>query len=114
MLFRSLLSHSLRRELEAAARAVVKIETATEPRFQDLFVQAMAFPHAIAPTPFLANLVDLPARRPGNNKGGAGRRRRGGRSDAAAASAVVSTTTSDQSATSKNANDPTGQKGLST
>ena len=113
---RALLSHSLRRELEAAARAVVKIETATEPRFQELFVQAMAFPHAIAPTPFLANLVDLPARRPGNNEGGAGRRRRGGRSDAAAASAAAttSTTTSEQSTTSENAHDPTGQKGQPT
>ena len=32
------------------SRNVTKIETATEPRFQELFVAAMAFPHATAPT----------------------------------------------------------------
>jgi uncharacterized 2Fe-2S/4Fe-4S cluster protein (DUF4445 family) len=42
---------------------VTKIETATEPRFQELFVAAMAFPHATASTPYLAAQVELPARR---------------------------------------------------
>jgi uncharacterized 2Fe-2S/4Fe-4S cluster protein (DUF4445 family) len=60
---RALLSRSLRREMEATARGVVKIETATEPRFQELFVAAMAFPHASAPTPHLAAMVTLPGRR---------------------------------------------------
>ena len=46
-------------------RGVIKIETATEPRFQELFVAAMAFPHATAPSPNLASVVDLArARRP--------------------------------------------------
>jgi uncharacterized 2Fe-2S/4Fe-4S cluster protein (DUF4445 family) len=74
---RALLSRTLRAELEAAARRVVKIETATEPRFQELFVQAMAFPHATAPAPNLASLVALPARREVAADGG--RRRRSGR-----------------------------------
>ena len=44
-------------------RHVVKIETATEPRFQELFVAAMAFPHATAPTPAPGGAsVDLPQR----------------------------------------------------
>jgi uncharacterized 2Fe-2S/4Fe-4S cluster protein (DUF4445 family) len=60
---RALLSASLRAELEQAARAVTKIETATEPRFQELFVGAMAFPHATAPSPQLSTLVTLPDRR---------------------------------------------------
>jgi hypothetical protein len=33
-----------------------------EPRFQELFVAAMAIPHASAPTDHLATLVDLPRR----------------------------------------------------
>jgi uncharacterized 2Fe-2S/4Fe-4S cluster protein (DUF4445 family) len=69
----ALLSRARRAEMERAVRGVVKIETATEPRFQELFVAAMAFPHATAPTPHLAGLVELPAhRRPGPP----GRRRR--------------------------------------
>ena len=56
---RALLSRQLRSEIEVAARRVVKIETAIEPRFQELFVNAMAFPHATALTPHLAQLVTL-------------------------------------------------------
>ena len=40
----ALLSRALRAEMEQAVRDVVKIETATEPRFQELFVAAMATP----------------------------------------------------------------------
>ena len=46
--------------MEAAVRDVIKIETATEPRFQELFVAAMAFPHATAPSPHLSTVVELP------------------------------------------------------
>jgi uncharacterized 2Fe-2S/4Fe-4S cluster protein (DUF4445 family) len=56
----ALLSRSLRAEMERAVRVVTKIETATEPRFQELFVAAMALPHADAPTPHLAHQIDLP------------------------------------------------------
>jgi len=41
-----LLSAKLRRETEAIVATIIKIETATDPRFQDLFVKAMAFPTA--------------------------------------------------------------------
>jgi uncharacterized 2Fe-2S/4Fe-4S cluster protein (DUF4445 family) len=61
---RLLVSGEQRREIESTVRSVVKIETATEPRFQELFVSAMAFPHAEAPSPHLATLVDLPTARP--------------------------------------------------
>ena len=72
---KALLSRTQRNEMEAAVRGVVKIETATEPRFQELFVNAMAFPHATAPTPNLATLVTLPPRIEGSPEGR--RRRRG-------------------------------------
>jgi uncharacterized 2Fe-2S/4Fe-4S cluster protein (DUF4445 family) len=43
---RMLLSQADRSEIESVvATKVTKIETATEPRFQELFVDAMAFPH---------------------------------------------------------------------
>jgi uncharacterized 2Fe-2S/4Fe-4S cluster protein (DUF4445 family) len=70
----ALLSRSLRAEMESAVRRVIKIETATEPRFQELFVAAMALPHATSPSPNLATVVDLPAREPTAPRGG--RRRR--------------------------------------
>ncbi|MFM8722068.1 MAG: ASKHA domain-containing protein, partial [Acidimicrobiaceae bacterium] len=54
----SLLSRKLRHEMEDAVRKVTKIETATEPRFQQLFVEAMAFPHKTAETPNLAKVID--------------------------------------------------------
>ena len=58
----SLLSRKLRHEMESTVRGVTKIETATEPRFQQLFVEAMAFPHKTALTPNLATVIDLPER----------------------------------------------------
>jgi len=42
-------------------RRIEKIETAIEPRFQEHFVGAMAIPHASAPYPNLARVVNLPA-----------------------------------------------------
>lgn len=72
---RALLSAEQRREVERVVRSVQKIETAIEPRFQELFVDAMALPHANAPTPQLAALVDLPERRAAE-AGRRGRRRR--------------------------------------
>ena len=58
---RALLSVAARREMEVAVRNVVKVETATEPDFQDLFVAAMAFPHATAPATHLSAVMVLPA-----------------------------------------------------
>ncbi len=59
----ALLSVAARREIEAVVRRVDKVETAVEPRFQDHFVAALAFPHRTAAYPNLARVVDLPARR---------------------------------------------------
>jgi uncharacterized 2Fe-2S/4Fe-4S cluster protein (DUF4445 family) len=76
---KTLLSRSQRVEMETAVRKVTKIETATEPRFQDLFIAAMAFPHAYAPCPNLESIMTLPPRieNSGNSEGGRdGQRRR--------------------------------------
>ncbi len=77
----SLLSRKLRNEMESTVRGVTKIETATEPRFQQLFVEAMAFPHKTALTPNLATVIDLPERAETSSDGSSrpGRRRRSGR-----------------------------------
>ncbi len=69
---RALLSAAQRREMESVVAGVTKIETATEPRFQELFVAALAFPHLTAPTPNLDQVVALPSR----DAADAGRRRR--------------------------------------
>ena len=59
---RALLSGAQRAEMEHVVGGIRKIETATEPRFQELFVAAMALPHASAPSPQLATVVSLPSR----------------------------------------------------
>jgi uncharacterized 2Fe-2S/4Fe-4S cluster protein (DUF4445 family) len=74
----ALLSRTLRAEMERAARDVIKIETATEPRFQELFVAAMALPHATAAMPNVGALVTLPQPTESGDTGGRGRRRRRG------------------------------------
>jgi uncharacterized 2Fe-2S/4Fe-4S cluster protein (DUF4445 family) len=74
---RALLSLAARREMEVAVRNVVKVETATEPDFQSMFVAAMAFPHATAPSTHLATVVTLPVQptTPASERGGRRRRR---------------------------------------
>ena len=72
----ALLARRLRSEMEHAVRKVTKIETATEPRFQELFVAAMAFPHATAPTPHLATVVTLPTPSESSDTQRSARRRR--------------------------------------
>jgi uncharacterized 2Fe-2S/4Fe-4S cluster protein (DUF4445 family) len=66
----ALLSGDARTEIEGVVRRVEKIETAVEPRFQEHFVEAMAFPHKTAGFPNLGRVVGLPERRAG--AGGAG------------------------------------------
>jgi uncharacterized 2Fe-2S/4Fe-4S cluster protein (DUF4445 family) len=66
----ALLSGEARREIERVVRTVEKIETAVEPRFQEHFVGAMGIPHASAPTPNLAEVVDLPVRHDSRSAGG--------------------------------------------
>jgi uncharacterized 2Fe-2S/4Fe-4S cluster protein (DUF4445 family) len=56
----ALLSRSARAEIEQVATEIEKIETATEARFQELFVGAMAIPHATDQFSQLAAAVDLP------------------------------------------------------
>ena len=55
-------STSAQRDIEALVRHVEKIETAVEPRFQRLFVEAIAIPHLTAPDTQLRQLIDLPPR----------------------------------------------------
>jgi uncharacterized 2Fe-2S/4Fe-4S cluster protein (DUF4445 family) len=86
----ALLSGAARREIEAVTRTVEKIETAVEPRFQQHFVEAMAFPHKTAAYPHLSAVTELPARRSGsrgdsNGTDGPDRGRRRRRATAAAA-----------------------------
>ena len=61
----ALLSGAARREIEEVVRGVEKIETAVEPRFQEHFVAALAFPHRTATFDNLRRVVDLPARAAG-------------------------------------------------
>ncbi len=79
----ALLSRAARREIEEVVRQVEKIETAVEPRFQEHFVEAMAFPHKTAAFPNLATVVVLPERAAGragsagaDGSGARGERRR--------------------------------------
>ena len=74
----ALLSGAARREIEAVVRRVEKIETAVEPRFQQHFVEAMAFPHRTAAYPNLERVVQLPVRDPadGHDPGARAERRR--------------------------------------
>ncbi|MFK8025651.1 MAG: ASKHA domain-containing protein [Ilumatobacter sp.] len=71
---RALVSAAQRREIEDAARRVEKIETATEPRFQELFVNAMGFPHSTVPTPNLSTETELPVAQAKLEPAGARRR----------------------------------------
>jgi uncharacterized 2Fe-2S/4Fe-4S cluster protein (DUF4445 family) len=71
----ALLSAAARREIEGVVRRVEKIETAVEARFQEHFVEAMAFPHRTAPSTHLSTVVDIPQRAAGDT--GNGRRSSG-------------------------------------
>ncbi len=71
----ALLDRSARAEIEAVVRRVEKIETAVEPRFQELFVGAMAIPHNTDPYERLRAAVVLPPRRLADAAEGRTRRR---------------------------------------
>lgn len=73
---RALVSGAQRTEIEQTVRRVEKIETALEPRFQELFVNAMGFPHTTVNTPNLAGETVLPQAQAKSESTG---RRRGGR-----------------------------------
>jgi uncharacterized 2Fe-2S/4Fe-4S cluster protein (DUF4445 family) len=82
----ALLSGAARVEIEGVVREVEKIETAVEPRFQQHFVEAMAFPHKTASYPHLSAAVTLPPRSEPGDAGGVGRGERRRRRAAAVGS----------------------------
>ncbi len=72
----ALLNRKARREIEALVNRIEKIETAVEPKFQEHFVDAMAFPHARAAFPHLSKVVTLPTQAPMAAPAGKRERRR--------------------------------------
>ena len=75
----ALLNRDHRREIEQEVNRIEKIETALEPNFQQLFVNAMALPNKVDAFPELAKVVTLPERKAPSDDGGGdggGRRRR--------------------------------------
>jgi uncharacterized 2Fe-2S/4Fe-4S cluster protein (DUF4445 family) len=59
----ALLNRDHRREIEDTVQRIDKIETALEPNFQQLFIDAMALPNKVDPFPKLAAQVKLPERK---------------------------------------------------
>ena len=75
----ALLNREARTEIEATVRAIHKIETAIEPRFQEHFVNASAIPNSAEPFPILNSILTIPDvnfNTGGGDKEGGGRRRR--------------------------------------
>ena len=64
----ALLNYESRKEIEEIVRQVEKVETAVEVKFQEHFVDAMAFPHKIDSFPNLAKAVVLPSETNAQNK----------------------------------------------
>ncbi|MCO6050084.1 ASKHA domain-containing protein [Mesorhizobium sp. RP14(2022)] len=73
----ALLNRDHRREIEREVGRIEKIETALEPNFQQLFVDAMALPNKADPFPKLSAEVNLPPRKVLAEGGEGGGRRRG-------------------------------------
>ncbi len=78
----ALLNRDHRREIENTVNRIEKIETALEPNFQQLFIDAMALPNKVDPFTRLARQVALPQRKARENAATGdgrrpGRRRRG-------------------------------------
>ena len=55
-----LLNNSSRHQIEKRVREVEKVETATDEKFQDHFVNAISIPHAIDAYPMLSRAIRLP------------------------------------------------------
>ncbi|WP_380052242.1 ASKHA domain-containing protein [Falsihalocynthiibacter sp. SS001] len=74
----ALLNTDARREIETTVRAIHKIETAIEPRFQEHFVNASNIPNAADSFPHLGAIVTLPNvnHNAGDGSDGGKRRRR--------------------------------------
>ena len=65
----ALLNAASRREIEALVGRIEKVETATEPKFQAHFVEAMAIPHRSDAYPNLQKVIPLPERRQPSESG---------------------------------------------
>jgi uncharacterized 2Fe-2S/4Fe-4S cluster protein (DUF4445 family) len=68
----ALLNRNHRREIEQAVNRIEKIETALEPHFQQIFINAMALPNKVDPFPKLSAAVKLPPRKTVSEDGIAG------------------------------------------
>jgi uncharacterized 2Fe-2S/4Fe-4S cluster protein (DUF4445 family) len=62
--------------IETLVKNIEKIETALEPKFQDYFVDAMAFPNKTDPFPNLFSVVTRPEAKPLAESTSGGRKRR--------------------------------------
>lgn len=75
----ALLNTEARRLIEQTVRAIHKVETAIEPRFQEHFVNASHIPNSVDPFPILRGVADLPEVTFNTGGENGGRRRRGRR-----------------------------------
>ncbi|HIG66594.1 MAG TPA: DUF4445 domain-containing protein [Porticoccaceae bacterium] len=72
----ALLNAESRNVIETLVKNIEKIETALEPKFQDYFVDAMAFPNKKDPFPNLFSVVDKPQEKVEQDSVGGRKRRR--------------------------------------
>ncbi|MCH7637807.1 MAG: DUF4445 domain-containing protein, partial [Proteobacteria bacterium] len=72
----ALLNVKARQEIESIVRTIEKVETAIEPKFQEYFVDAMAFPNKTDAFPNLFSVIDRPAAKTASTDTGRSRRRR--------------------------------------
>lgn len=72
----SLLNQEARQEIETVVQKIEKIETATEVKFQEYFVSAMAIPNDVDAFPHLEEVFNMPARTAKQQSGGGRRRQR--------------------------------------
>ena len=72
----ALLNQDARVEIEHLVQWAERIETAVEPRFQEHFIEAMAFPHKTDPFPELFTAIAPPAAKTPVSSASTRRRRR--------------------------------------
>jgi uncharacterized 2Fe-2S/4Fe-4S cluster protein (DUF4445 family) len=72
----ALLNNKSRNTIELLVTNIEKIETAMEPKFQQYFVDAMAFPNKTDPFPNLFSVVEKPVDKVATEVPGSRKRRR--------------------------------------
>lgn len=72
----ALLNYQSRDTIETLVKNIEKIETAMEPKFQDYFVDAMAFPNKTDPFPNLFSVITRPPLKEASDNGSGRKRRR--------------------------------------